>query len=344
MSPRPVTLNANAMSTNLRTKTWRPETRELLVARLGGSDQEADLTEPPNCGGVGRLRHFRRATSQGWPSNPIPIDPAERFLGRDLGEVAVAQVFQNLACNWRCWYCYVPFNLLSGDVSRGEFCTASELVRRYLEESDPPPIIDISGGQPDLVPEWTLDTLRAVNAAGIQNDTFVWSDDNLSSDYMWRYLTKEEVRWMADQPNHSRVGCFKGFDEESFVFNTRAHRSFFSEQFELFRRLCQDGFDLYGYITLTSPSDSNIEAGVVDTLDRLQDVHQYAPLRVVPLEIISFGTVKDRLNRKPDLLAPANAALIHQEIAIAVWNIEMERRFTDAERAVNICDVEIAAG
>ena len=24
-----------------------------------------------------------------------------------------AQAFQNAACNWRCWYCYVPFELLA---------------------------------------------------------------------------------------------------------------------------------------------------------------------------------------------------------------------------------------
>ena len=112
MSDGPSVIDTATYSQRLRDKTWHPQTRELLVARLKDSDQEADLSKPPNCGGLGRLRHFSRQTSPGWPDNPLPIEPAEHFLGRVLGDAAVAQVFQNLACNWRCWYCYVPFNLL----------------------------------------------------------------------------------------------------------------------------------------------------------------------------------------------------------------------------------------
>ena len=344
MSPSIPILDTGDLSARLRAKTWRPDTRELLVARLDGSDQESDLTEPPNCGGLGRLRHFRRDTSQGWPSNPLPIAPAERFLGRSLGDLAVAQVFQNLACNWRCWYCYVPFNLLSGNSSRGEFCSAAELVRRYMDQTDVPSILDISGGQPDLIPEWTLDTLRAVNEAGIERETFVWSDDNLSTDYMWKYLTRSELLWMASRPNHARVACFKGYDEDSFTFNTRADPILFNQQFDLFRRLNRSGFDLYGYITLTSPSDANIDSGVADTLDRLQHVHPRAPLRVIPLEIVTFGTVEERIQRHPNLAPSMAAALVHQQHAIAAWNRELERRFTVEERFLDISNVDMVHG
>ena len=107
------------MSESLRSETWRLATRELLVARLKDSDQESDLSEPTNCGGLGRRRHFSTGTSDGWPSNPLPIRPAESFLKRSLGDSAEARVFQNLACNWRCWYCYVPFNLLGGNPDAG---------------------------------------------------------------------------------------------------------------------------------------------------------------------------------------------------------------------------------
>ena len=68
--------------------------------------------------GFGRIRHFRRSTSPGWPSNPLPIDPACKFLGTPAEDVARAQVFQNAVCNWRCWYCFVPFELLSANLSR----------------------------------------------------------------------------------------------------------------------------------------------------------------------------------------------------------------------------------
>ncbi len=328
-------LNTVNYSQTLRARTWRPETRELLIARLQDSDQEADLSEPANCGGLGRLRHFRQQTNPGWPDNPLPIEPAERSLGRVLGDTAVAQVFQNLACNWRCWYCYVPFNLLGGNTDRGEFTTASDLVSRHFGEDNPPPIIDISGGQPDLVPEWTLDTLRAVENAGRSNDTYVWTDDNLSTTYMWEFLTRSEIRWMASQPNHGRVGCFKGFDEESFTYNTRAAPELYDFQFELFERLLGEGFDIYGYVTLTSPSSDNIERGVADLVNRLQRIHVNLPLRVIPLEIGVYTPVESRLNPE------AQASLLNQQAAVEVWNAQLETRFDADERRQPIWMAEV---
>ena len=333
-------LNTANMSDRLRAMTWRQDSREILVARFDGSEQERDLSEPPNCGGVGRLRHFHNRASSGWPVNPLPTAPAERFLGRSLGGVTIAQVFQNLACNWRCWYCYVPFNLLAGDSSRGEFLTAAELVRRHLDQPDPPSIIDISGGQPDLIPEWTLDTLQAVVEAGEHQRTFVWSDDNLSTDYLWRYLTSEQIAWIVEQPNHGRVGCFKGFDEESFSYNTRAEPKLFQQQFELFDRLRKDRFDVYGYITLTTPNHENIDSGIVDVINRLQLLHPNVPLRVVPLEIGVFDTVESRL-KDSTRKKSADDALANQQLAIAVWKQELEKRFSSLERSVHIRDVDI---
>ena len=69
-----------------------------------GQHKETDLTAPVNCGGLGRIRHFRRVTSPGWPENSLPIDPAAHALGLgDRLEMIEALVFQNAACNWRCW-------------------------------------------------------------------------------------------------------------------------------------------------------------------------------------------------------------------------------------------------
>src|SRR6266849_5465208 len=78
-----------------------------------------------------------------WPENPLPIDPASKALGLPRADRLQAQVFQNAACAWRCWYCYVPYNLLSGDATRGEWVTAEKLVRLYAEEENRPSIIDL---------------------------------------------------------------------------------------------------------------------------------------------------------------------------------------------------------
>ena len=38
--------------------------------------------------------------------------------------------------------------------------TPGELVELYLDEPEPPPMIDLTGGQPDLTPEWVPWTME----------------------------------------------------------------------------------------------------------------------------------------------------------------------------------------
>ncbi len=213
-------IDTEIYSARLRAKAVRTQEEELLVSSFSGSGQEADLTEPPNCGGVGRIRHFRRITSPGWPENPLPIDPAAAFLGMPRTDMLRAQAFQNAACNWRCWYCYVPFSMLGA--SKGVWVTADDLVEGFRSLPDRPSMIDLTGGQPDLVPEWVPWMIGALRRASLDGCVYLWSDDNLSNDYFWRYLDEADRRAVADHPGYGRVCCFKGFDARSFSFNTKA--------------------------------------------------------------------------------------------------------------------------
>ncbi len=156
------TIDTDKFSTILRQKSVDLSSNRLLVTRLAGSEQELDLSAPTNCDGFGRIRHFRRLTSDGWPSNPLPIDPACKALGLKTTDDLTAQVFQNASCNWRCWYCYVPFALLNANLSHSSFLSASELIALYLNEVNRPMVIDLTGGQPDLVPEWVPWMMKAL--------------------------------------------------------------------------------------------------------------------------------------------------------------------------------------
>src|SRR4051812_47174251 len=108
------TIDTDAFSAQMRARGVDVAMRRLRITNLTGSEQEADLSEPANCSGFGRVRHFRTQTSAGWPPNPLPVVPAARALGRERPDILEAQVFQNAVCNWRCWYCFVDFALLSG--------------------------------------------------------------------------------------------------------------------------------------------------------------------------------------------------------------------------------------
>lgn len=330
-------IDTKRVSTMYRDKSIDVGGRRLLITRLAGSEQETDLTAPTNCGGYGRIRHFRRETSDGWPPNPLPIDPACAALRLPRLNEMRAQAFQNAACNWRCWYCFVPFNLLAASEEHAAWLRPVELLDFYLEQPDPPSVIDLTGGQPDLIPEWVPWMMEEIKARGLQNTTYLWSDDNLSTDYLWRFLTDHQRQMMVEYPNYGRVGCFKGFDAESFSFNTRAEPELFDQQFLLMRRLIDLGLDVYGYATFTAPPrpKDEIRSGMARFVDHLQEIDQNLPLRTVPLEIRVFTPVKKRIR---DVEAQA---LEVQAIAIEAWQSELSRRYSYEARIENVAQVPL---
>lgn len=338
MSSETKAIDTPRFAEHLRGRAIDVPGRRLLISRLAGSGQEIDLTLPANCNGYGRVRHFRLATADGWPNNPLPIVPACRALGiASPPDLMTALVFQNAACAWRCWYCFVPEELLKADPEQSAWFTADELVALYREIPDPPLIIDLSGGSPDLVPEWTPWMMRALRDVGLDQSTFLWTDDNLSTTYLFDMLSSAERDLLCSYPNYGRVCCIKGFDPRSFAFNTRAAPSDYDRQFEILKRVLALGIDVYGYVTLTSPHEDGVEQGVCDLLDRLQAIDPNFPLRMVPLQIRVFTPVEHRLSKDND----RERSLIVQEQAIAAWNAEIERRFPGMLRARSICDVPL---
>lgn len=249
-----------------------------------------------------------------------------------------AQVFQNAACNWRCWYCYVPYNLLAADPARSAWLTAEELVALYVAEGERPLVIDLSGGSPDLVPEWVPWMMGALDAAGLSRSTYLWSDDNLSTEYLFDRVPVADVKRLQAYRNYGRVCCFKGFDEASFSFNTRAEPDAFTRQFDVMGRLLGLGLDVYGYATFTAPTVAGVRDHIARFVDRLQDLYPDLPLRVVPLEIVGFSPTAGRMDEA------RRAALDNQRAAIEAWRSELEDRFDDAARAAPICDVPLRAG
>jgi uncharacterized Fe-S cluster-containing radical SAM superfamily protein len=328
-------VDTEGLAARYRAETVRVETRQLLITNFHGTEQEKDFTEPANCGGFGRIRHFRRKTSPGWPPNPLPIDPACAALGIGTKDEIHAQVFQNAACNWRCWYCFVPFNLLSADPKRSAWVTPEELIQHFLKEPNRPSMLDLSGGQPELVPEWVFWMMQELDRNGLSDDVYLWSDDNLSCDYFWRHLSVEQQEFVATYPKYGRVACFKGFDESSFAFNTRAGKEWFGRQFELMTRLVHSGMDVYAYVTFTTPSDENIADGMRRFVDRLQEVDENLPLRTIPLEIQKFTPMLKRIDETHD------AAMQHQWRAMEAWRRELDDRFTITSRSLPITEIRI---
>jgi uncharacterized Fe-S cluster-containing radical SAM superfamily protein len=325
-------IDTDRFSRVLRQRGINRDESTVLITDLRGSEQAQDLSEPFNCDGLGRVRHFRRSTSSGWPLNPLPIDPACRALGLGAAERVDAQVFQNAVCNWRCWYCFVDFPLLSGDPRHSRMMTASDLVDLYLAEERRPAMIDLSGGQPDLVPEWVAWMIEELRRREL--DVYVWSDDNLSNDYYFTKLTPDERAHIEGDARYGKVCCFKGFDDSSFAFNTSAAPELFDRQFQLMRRLIEETpLDLYCYATFTTPDATDVPARMTRFVDRLQEIDRCLPLRTVPLEVSVFTPVKARMDDARE------RALGAQQDAISSWSAELVSRFSPDERSLSICDV-----
>lgn len=329
-------INTQKFAERLRERAINVPNREILISRLSESEQEDDFSVPANCDGFGRVRHFRLDTSLGWPVNPLPIIPACKALGiKPVPDIMRAQVFQNAACAWRCWYCFVPYNLLAANPKHSEWFTPEALVCLYAQEQERPPIIVLSGGSPDLVPEWTLWMMEALRAADLHQSTFLWSDDNLSTMYLFDRLNAADLDQLVRYRNYGRVCCFKGFDARSFAFNTHAAPADYDRQFHIMGRLLELGLDLYGYVTLTSPYADGVKEGVHEFVDRLQALDPNLPLRVIPLQIQKFTPVEGRLNPGRE------RSLAVQEEAIAAWNSELIHRFDPTLRAADIADVPL---
>jgi hypothetical protein len=177
--------------------------------------------------------------------------------------------------------------------------------------------------------------MQALRPASLDRATYLWSDDNLSTRYLFDKLSAKEVAQVVDYRNYGRVCCFKGFDARSFAFNTRAAPADFDLQFDIMRELLTVGFDIYGHVTLTAEAAEGLDRAMVGFFDRLQQLDHNLPLRIVSLEIREFGPVSARLD------ASRRRAIEVQQQAIAVWNNEIERRFDPELRSLDIASVPL---
>lgn len=318
-----------------RDKVFSEKTRKYLISRIQESSQSRDLTVPPNCDGFGRIHHFIRKNSANWISDPLPIDPACKSLGLPYRDIVETQVFQIAVCNVKCWYCFVSESLKCADEKNAKWYSAEELLQLYLKEQNQALIIDLSGGNPELVPEWTLDMMRAIEKMGLKDKVYLWSDDTLTTDYIFKYLNSNELAYLCSYPHYGKVGCFKGFDVESFCLNSGLSEEYFEYQFKIFKRQFELGLDLYGYVTFTCKTVDHIAEKMKVFVDRLQSIHVLLPLRVIPLKIEIYTPVLSRKIKEQDKY------IENQFVAIEHWKNELCKRYTEEQLSKRICDVNI---
>jgi len=191
------TLDFDSFATNLRSKSIIGN-NQFLISRFTNSVQEKDLSEGSNCQGFGRIHHFKFEKGNDWVNDPLPHQVAAWKLGLPFHHEERVQVFQNAACNCRCWYCFVDYNLLTASKSHSDFKTADDLLDLFLQEKNRPYIIDLSGGQPDIIPEWPVRMMEALIRRKLDDRCYLWLDDNLTTYNAWKYLSNEDFEVMRN--------------------------------------------------------------------------------------------------------------------------------------------------
>lgn len=319
----------------LRSILLKKDEKEILISDLRSSEQTADIHDI-NCDGYGRVWHKSILPEDNWGEIVLPYQPASWRLGISLEEASVIQVFQSAGCNYRCWFCYVDYRLLKADIERGRYFTCESLVRLLQREKEIPKVIRLSGGQPDLTPEWTPWMMQALIDAGLDDKTYLWLDDNLSNYYAWTVLSSSDWAMMRTYKNFGRVGCLKGYDPSSFHFNTRAPSDHFYRQLDILGRLVREGFDVYVYLVLTAEDSSNVEDKMERLLDLLQNIHPNLPLRVSPLKIKPYSPTVSRMRG-----TQVDALDSNQYEALAAWKKSLARRFTKEQLSLKCYEVSI---
>ena len=319
----------------IRKKIMNIDEKRVSVSLLENSIQEDDISEPVNCEGFGRIRRFKMNAYEDWNSNPLPNEPAAHKLHLDDFEILRTQLFQVSGCNWNCWYCFVDDELRKGDPSSSTFFSSDELLSKYIIENNRPEVIVLSGGQPDLVPEWIIWMMEALIKKGLEKETFLWSDDNLSTNFYFKYLSMDEREKIAAYTNYAKVGCFKGFDEKSFVFNTNAPAKKFGEQFQIFDQLRREELDLYGYVTFTSPPNDKLQQTMESFVTKLHNIHDKLPLRIVPLKIFDYSPSSIRMSEDHYL------SLQFQLTVLASWTYILNELYSKKERSKKIYEIKI---
>ena len=305
--------NSNEVYANLQ--------KQFYLAKIEGSEQEFDLTLPANCNGFGRVRHFRRNQYEDWIQDPLPIDPAIKYLKWGNEEMLQAQCFQIAQCNLNCWYCFVPQSMKKGRSTCGAWLSADQMVSEVLKANDSPRVIALSGGNPELVPTWPLEIMKSVEKAKVIDKYYIWSDDALSTDYFHIKLTNKEIGYMTAYPGYGKVCCFKGYNETSCNFNVQCSKVKYEDQLKRFSAFYKDGFDLYGYVTFTTPDISNIDQDMRAFFDDLRTIHPMMPLRIVPLRITMYNSIHA-------LTVDQKVAYKNQFVALNVWQELLNKTYS----------------
>lgn len=307
---------------------------KFLICKILYNNLESKKNLKVNLDDFGRIRTFIRDKFEDWNSDPIPMDIiSKKFNYKKLDKVDV-QMIEVAKCNLHCWWCYLPDEIRRINDNYMKWFSVEELVNLLTRDNSSCKSVYLSGGNPELVPEFIYSFMKELDKRNLSEKIFLWSDDVLTTDYLINF-DKEKIDYMVKYNNYAKICCLKGFDEESFAFNTLLDSGVFKEQLHRLKKYIEMGFDVYCYIILTCNSLEKAKVKVKKLIKQLQDISYNLPLRVIPIKIETFSAVIPRLNDERE------KAILNQYEVLNIWNKEIKKIYNEDEINKNIAEIEI---
>lgn len=213
-----------------------------------------------------------------------PITIAGKMGGewRNYNQQVIVQIG---ICNFRCWYCYVDYELLSG--RKVLYLTADAIVSQFLEQRQHAKsegkewnVLRISGGEPFLAPDLILDCLRIIKQLHLDRDICIKTETNLSPliKVNDQPLAEEwaDFQELAQYRNLIVHPTLHGISQESLRLNANADPELLDVLFEALKTLIDHRIDIY-----PSFGSNTVPVGDVRYFwGRLKALNKNLPLRI----------------------------------------------------------------
>lgn len=280
-------------------KLWLDTERKCFLARFKDSIMQTD-TDGNNSytKDFWRVKTYVKDEEKLLPTHlrsfPEPYQVAQKYCGGTWNEYNSPFTIQVGQCNLNCHYCFVDSDLRNA--KNGEYFTGDEIVELFFNEFPNRGMFRISGGEPFLAPGFILDVARKMSASG-KKGYYLWVDTNLLGSFY-----KEVLLTMNALVPYGVCGCFKGFDEEDFAYQTNAPSTRYANQFRNARKIIQtiDGMgEAFFYIPEITEkiSEAEVREKIRTFIQKQQDIHQNLPLRTTVLELKEYNTNKDSIKK-----------------------------------------------
>ena len=181
-------------------------------------------------------------------------------------------------------------------------------------------VLRITGGEPFLTAGLRLEILEIFREKGLENDVFLWTETNLMPLIIEKgkdpLVSDELLKKLAAFKNYCVHPCFHGLSTENFKEVTGNNLADFSLVINAFKRLLDNGIDVYPTFGSNVSSPSEIEP----FYDEISKLNTLLPLRFCLIEYdLNYSPVTWRVNNVDDF-AKKHEMIFDRFQTLVAWN------------------------